>query len=66
MEKDSEKAYGLKRAEDVFLEHVLEKGAGWKLKKGDLKIKSSVTVHNVHCYIPTENQVSIKFKKDNE
>jgi hypothetical protein len=64
MEKDSEKAYVLKRAEEVFVEHVLEKCAEWKLEKSVLKVKSSITAHNVHCYIPTENQVRSKFEKE--
>jgi hypothetical protein len=66
IEKESEKAYVLKRAEELFVERVLEKGMEWKLEKSVLKVKSSVKVHNVHCYIPTENQVKIKFEKSNE
>jgi hypothetical protein len=66
LEKASEKDYVLKRAEELFTEHVLEKGAEWKLRKEAMKIKSSVKVYHVHCYIPTENQVRIKFGKCNE
>ncbi|GAB6010816.1 hypothetical protein [Viscerimonas tarda] len=66
MEKDSEKDYVIKCAEELFVEDVLKNGAGWKLEKSVLKVKSSVKLHNVHCYILTENEVRIKFEKDNE
>jgi hypothetical protein len=66
MEKDSEKAYVLKRAEELFVEHALERGAEWKLNKCDIKVKSTITVHNAHCYIPTENQVRIKFENNEQ
>lgn len=66
MKKVSEKDFAAKRAEDLFVEHVVGKGVNFNLKKEDLKIKTSVTVHHVHCYIPTENQVKIKFEKNHE
>ena len=66
MEKISEKDFVAKRAEDLFVEHVVGKGVNFNLKKEDLKVKTSVTVYHAHCYIPTENQVKLKFEKSHE
>lgn len=63
-EKENEKNYVIQRAEELFVKHILEKGKEWKLDKSQLKVKTSVTVYNVHLYIPTENQVQMKYEKD--
>jgi hypothetical protein len=66
LEKDSEKAYVLKRAEEVFTGDVLKNGAALGLEKSILKVKSSIKTHHIHAYIPTENQIRIKFEKSHE
>jgi hypothetical protein len=66
LEKDSEKAYVLKRAEEVFTAAVLKNGAALGLEKSNLMVRSSIKTHNVRAYIPTENQVRIKFEQSHE